>query len=117
MAKNSKDVYGAKGKTNVLLFDPADLTIVTDEKSALFDKRGLEDRTIATKLHGAGYRTGYVGKYLNGGFTESAAAGYRPPGWDQFVAFMEPSPSYYYDYTLTDGTSHGHEPAAQIIPS
>lgn len=43
MAKNSKDVYGAKGKTNVLVFDPEDLTIVKDEKSALYDKRGSED--------------------------------------------------------------------------
>ncbi|MBN3822297.1 hypothetical protein G3O00_01520 [Burkholderia sp. Ac-20384] len=39
MAKNSIDVYGAKGKTNTLFFDPEDLTLVTDPASPLFDER------------------------------------------------------------------------------
>lgn len=38
-SKNSKDIYGASGKTNVLMFDPEKLKIVTDTKSALYDKR------------------------------------------------------------------------------
>ncbi|MEQ4618467.1 MAG: ParB/RepB/Spo0J family partition protein [Corticimicrobacter sp.] len=39
MAKNSIDAYGAAGKTNVLLFDPDTLTLVTDEASPLYDER------------------------------------------------------------------------------
>jgi ParB family chromosome partitioning protein len=39
MAKNSIDAYGAAGKTNLLFFDPAALTLVTDETSPLYDER------------------------------------------------------------------------------
>lgn len=39
MAKKSKDVYGAAGQSNLLNFDPATLTLVTDEASPLFDPR------------------------------------------------------------------------------
>lgn len=39
MAKNSIDAYGAAGKTNLLVFDPQALALVTDEKSPLYDPR------------------------------------------------------------------------------
>lgn len=39
MAKNSIAAYGAVGKSNVLFFEPEKLTLVTDEKSALYDER------------------------------------------------------------------------------
>lgn len=39
MAKNSVDAYGAAGKTNLLMFDPEVLVIVTDEASPLYDPR------------------------------------------------------------------------------
>lgn len=39
MAKKSKDVYGAEGQSNLLNFDPAKLTLVTDENSQLYDAR------------------------------------------------------------------------------
>jgi ParB family chromosome partitioning protein len=39
MAKNSIDAYGAAGKTNLLFFDPASLTLVTDPNSPLYDER------------------------------------------------------------------------------
>ena len=39
MAKNSNDVYGAKSRSNVLFFDPADLVIVKDPKHPLYDER------------------------------------------------------------------------------
>ncbi|KVU65297.1 hypothetical protein WK72_18940 [Burkholderia ubonensis] len=39
MAKNSVDAYGAKGKGNLLDFDPDDLTLVTDETHPLYDER------------------------------------------------------------------------------
>ncbi|KVR93303.1 ParB/RepB/Spo0J family partition protein [Burkholderia vietnamiensis] len=39
MAKNSIDAYGAKGKGNVLDFDPGTLVLVTDPAHPLFDER------------------------------------------------------------------------------
>jgi N-acetylglucosamine-6-sulfatase len=58
-----------------------------------------DDSSLATWLHGAGYRTGFVGKYLN-----DYAYADVPPGWDRFVAFRwipytttEPG---YFDYEL-----------------
>lgn len=39
MAKNSVDAYKASGKTNLLFFDPENLTLVTDETSPLYDPR------------------------------------------------------------------------------
>ncbi|HEX4817560.1 MAG TPA: sulfatase, partial [Nonomuraea sp.] len=41
-----------------------------------------EGRTYAVALRGAGYRTGYLGKYIN---EYPARPGYRvPPGWDEW---------------------------------
>jgi N-acetylglucosamine-6-sulfatase len=40
--------------------------------------------TIATWLHDAGYRTGLIGKYLNG--YPFGRLAFIPPGWDRFVA-------------------------------
>jgi N-acetylglucosamine-6-sulfatase len=55
-----------------------------------FRDLGLDRSTIATWLKGAGYRTSYIGKYLNdyeGGDT------YIPPGWDEwFVLNVTPRP-------------------------
>lgn len=73
-----------------------------------FHAQGLEDRTIAVALHDAGYRTGLVGKYMNGGFKTQAAAGYVPPGWDHLLTFTDHHG--YYNYSLTDGTTHGSLP-------
>jgi ParB family transcriptional regulator, chromosome partitioning protein len=39
MAKNSTEAYGARGKTNLLMFDPEDVVLVTDEKHPLYDER------------------------------------------------------------------------------
>lgn len=39
MAKNSIDAYGAKGKSNVLMFDPDDLLLVIDRQHPLYDPR------------------------------------------------------------------------------
>jgi N-acetylglucosamine-6-sulfatase len=49
----------------------------------LFRARGEEKSTFATDLRKAGYRTGFLGKYLNEYEPES---GYVPPGWDHWVA-------------------------------
>ncbi|MBB2948545.1 arylsulfatase A-like enzyme [Actinoplanes lutulentus] len=49
----------------------------------LFRSRGEEKSTFATDLQSAGYRTAFLGKYLNEYLPES---GYVPPGWDLWVA-------------------------------
>jgi arylsulfatase A-like enzyme len=75
-----------------------------------FLENGQETRTLATVLKERGYRTGLVGKYLNGFATNAlgAPAGHRPPGWDVFLTFASRTGAYY-DYTLTDGTRFGHD--------
>jgi len=42
-----------------------------------------DDSTIATWIHHAGYRTGYVGRYLNG-YESLGAKSFVPPGWDDW---------------------------------
>jgi N-acetylglucosamine-6-sulfatase len=62
-----------------------------------------DSMTIATALDDAGYRTGFFGKYLDS-YQSDALAGYVPPGWDRWVAFVH---AEYRDYGLTiDGTVH-----------
>ena len=53
--------------------------------------------TIATRLHGAGYHTGFFGKYLDS-YQHDALTGYVPSGWDRWVAFVH---SQFFDYGLT----------------
>jgi N-acetylglucosamine-6-sulfatase len=61
----------------------------------------FHDRTtIATVLHGAGYRTALIGKYLNA-YRAAAHAGYVPPGWDRWFAFAGDN-GHYYSYDVTD---------------
>src|SRR5215213_4564951 len=50
-----------------------------------FRDQGLQDSTIATWLHDAGYQTGLFGKYLN----DYTAPGI-PPGWDRWYAWNGP---------------------------
>ncbi len=52
--------------------------------------------TIGTWLRSAGYRTGFVGKYLNG---YSTMAPCIPPGWDDWHVQVQVK---YYDYDLND---------------
>jgi len=49
-----------------------------------FHNDGAESHTIATVLHGAGYYTGLVGKYMNG---YRGHGDWVPPGWDTWNAF------------------------------
>ncbi|HMF03841.1 MAG TPA: sulfatase [Acidimicrobiia bacterium] len=48
-----------------------------------FHANGDEKSTVATWLHAAGYRTGLLGKYLNG-YPQSVDPAFVPPGWDQW---------------------------------
>lgn len=54
MAKNSVEAYGAKGKTNLLMFDPEDLLIVSDKLSPLYDERAalpVNDGLVRNIMH------------------------------------------------------------------
>jgi N-acetylglucosamine-6-sulfatase len=83
-----------------------------------------EDQTLATWLHAAGYRTGLVGKYLNGFNAASAKGPGNPtglaprPGWDVWDSFVGANAGTekpaYYGYSLdVQGTmvEHGSAPA------
>jgi N-acetylglucosamine-6-sulfatase len=73
-----------------------------------------QDHTFATRLHAAGYRTGLLGKYLNGYHVRRppASSSAVPPGWDRW--FVAGGSGYgQFDYTVNDdGTlrSFGHRP-------
>jgi N-acetylglucosamine-6-sulfatase len=79
---------------------------------------GFDDRrpTIATVLHNAGYRTGLVGKYLNGyGKQDAGRPGtYIPPGWDDWHGLITGNAKDYYGYELSENGSvnrYGIRPA------
>ena len=64
--------------------------------------------SIARWLHEAGYRTGIVGKYLNGYGTDVTAPvssplnpAYVPPGWSTTNIFIEPGGYTAYDYQVS----------------
>jgi arylsulfatase A-like enzyme len=61
----------------------------------------LEGETVATLLQAAGYRTGFLGKYLNGynALWPNATTPYVPVGWTMWGAFKQPK---YFDYTLVE---------------
>lgn len=68
-----------------------------------FDAAGLESRTIAIGLHRAGYRTAYLGKYLN---NYQYAGGEVPRGWDRWFVFDQQNGAYYdYDIASAQGGS------------
>ena len=65
-----------------------------------------DDSTIATWLHGAGYRTGLIGKYMNS-YDVAAHEGYVPPGWDRWVSFARNNGTVYnYDLTVDGRILH-----------
>jgi arylsulfatase A-like enzyme len=75
-----------------------------------------ESSTLATWLRGAGYRTGIIGKYLNG-YGKPSIPAYEPPGWDTTAIVTDLDYSEnpgYFDYDLFDGTGlvhYGTEPS------
>jgi len=91
-------------RTSILTGEYSHSTLVYDNVGPYggFGAFHQDNNTVATWLQGAGYRTGLLGKYLNGYDTT-----YIPPGWDEWSAFKGQGDGggAYYDYTLnTDGT-------------
>lgn len=64
-----------------------------------------DESTIATWLQDDGYKTGFIGKYLNE-YWKLGADGYIPPGWDEWHAFVFPDPGkfwgFYRNYTMNE---------------
>src|SRR5215213_10908440 len=73
---------------------------VPDGGFLTFHRLGREESTIATWLHDAGYRTGLIGKYLNG-FPRDVGQRYVPPGWDEWFGVTSKR-SLYYGFTLNE---------------
>ena len=73
---------------------------------------GVERSTIATWLRAVGYRTGLIGKYLNG-YPNGAPKGYRPPGWTDWVSPVRGSPYDEFGYRLNvNGHMENHYQSA-----
>lgn len=75
-------------------------------------KDDIEQSTIATAMHDAGYRTGLFGKYLNG-YPNTANKNYVPPGWDEWSSSNKGDAYGEFNYTLNvDGKDvrHGKKP-------
>jgi arylsulfatase A-like enzyme len=62
---------------------------------------GVENSTVATWLHDAGYRTALIGKYLNH-YPAGMGPTYIPPGWDYWASPVEGNPYSEYNYTLNE---------------
>lgn len=91
-----------------------------------------DSRTLATSLREAGYRTGFVGKYLNGYGVHRARTGgpsvrYVPPGWDDWRGSLDGGPGTQgstYNYMRTPfnvngriDNSHGGEYSTNVVGS
>jgi N-acetylglucosamine-6-sulfatase len=78
-----------------------------------FDHFDNDQSTVAVWMHNAGYRTGIIGKYLNGyGRTDKSQGGaYIAPGWDTWDALF--TASQYGFYMSRNGTrvKYGQTPA------
>ena len=74
-----------------------------------FEKGGFEASNLAVWLSGAGYRTGLIGKYLNG-YPTPRLATHVPPGWTDWFGLTSPE---YFDYTVNENgaiRTYGHAP-------
>jgi N-acetylglucosamine-6-sulfatase len=63
-----------------------------------YQHNGNEQDNVATRLRGAGYRTGLLGKYLNG-YTNTT---FIPRGWDRWFALFSSGDLHYFDYDVND---------------
>jgi len=60
-----------------------------------------DSSSLAVWLHNANYRTGLVGKYLNG-YGTSTSIEYIPPGWVDWQALIDPFTYRMYNYRIND---------------
>jgi arylsulfatase A-like enzyme len=72
----------------------------------------VEDSTLATAMHDAGYETGLFGKYLNG-YPNTVAPSYVPPGWDAWSSSSKGNAYGEFNYTLNENgkqVDYGNKP-------
>jgi N-acetylglucosamine-6-sulfatase len=83
-----------------------------------FHGNGDEQSTIATWLHDAGYRTGLLGKYLNG-YPNGVEPTFVPPGWDVWASPVGGNGGYSeYNYRLNENGTlvrHGAAPQDHLV--
>ena len=65
---------------------------------------GNERDNVATRLQGAGYRTGLFGKYMN----RYANTRSKPRGWDRWFAASTTGVSRYFNYNVNDNGTRKH---------
>jgi N-acetylglucosamine-6-sulfatase len=64
-----------------------------------FMANGNEQKTVAVQLQAAGYRTGLIGKYLNGIENDPT---HIPPGWSEWQAFVDNISYVGWGYTMNE---------------
>jgi len=69
----------------------------TTNSTREFVSKRDKHNTIAAVLRGGGYKTVFIGKYTHG----YDNAGYVPPGWNEWQAFLGGAPGYY-NYKMSD---------------
>jgi arylsulfatase A-like enzyme len=73
---------------------------------------GIEHSTVGTWLQSGGYKTAYIGKYLNA-YPDTVSNTYVPPGWNEFDSAVGGNPYSEYNYTLNENghlASYGRSP-------
>lgn len=73
---------------------------VSGERPGGFKAFKNDDNTIACWTEAAGYRTGLIGKYLNGYGKAGLQDHYVPPCWDYWWGLIRPF--HYYDYQANE---------------
>jgi arylsulfatase A-like enzyme len=68
---------------------------------AKFAAQGHESSTIGTWLRAAGYRTAFMGKYLNG-YPERSDLTHVPPGWDEWISPAGGNPYSNFNFRMNE---------------
>ncbi|MEK6271143.1 MAG: sulfatase [Actinomycetota bacterium] len=81
----------------------------------------LIENALPAALHGAGYRTAYIGKYMNGygirdygGVRSPGIRRYVPPGWDRWYVPIDHTAYTMYGYRLNE---NGHPRSSGLARS
>ncbi len=67
----------------------------------------LEQSALPVWLQRAGYRTGFMGRYLVGYGWRDSPPSYVPPGWDTWIGRVSPTPEGYRDIEFSFDGSGG----------